>query len=419
MRHTLVLPCLLAALAAQPQFFTNVQPVFPPSGSQDFAPALNRSETVMIFSSNRAGGQGNYDLWEVRRPNVASPWGTPAPLTALNTPSADYEAGLSDDELELYFVSNRPGSLGYDIWVSTRASTSAAWGAPVNLGAVVNGAGRSLDDPQLTDDGLTLFYTSGESGGGDIYTVTRTARSQPWGNKAAFAPANDPSAFDHSPTPESNGHIVWFGSSRPGTGGWDVWVTWRDRGTNQWTAPIEVKELNTNTAEHNCWRRGVTGTFYFSRVVGGFDQIHVARPVMAEQQIDGSYGTSLLPRARPSWPTQVAWVRSQPWRIQTTLQFTVFDTRAALMPYVTAIGPRLAPAPIALPGWIGSLELDPSPFLVLGSGAIQNGLPAQFRVTAPNDPGLIGFSIIAQSAVVEVMVNRLVFTHVAELTFAQ
>lgn len=419
MHRTLVLLLAAGALGAQtPQFFTNVQAIFPATGSNDFAPSLNRAETWMVFSSDRAGGQGGYDLWEARRPNLAAPWGTPTPITALNSASTEYEPGLSADELELYFVSNRAGSLGtFDLWVATRPTPVSPWNPPVNVGPVVNGAGRSLDDPHLTDDGLTLFYTSGESGGGDIYTVTRPALNQPWANKAPFAPANSATYFDHSPTPESNGQIVWFGSARPGTGGWDIWVTWLDRATSQWTTPVEVTDLNTTGTEHNAWRRGISGSIYFSRVVGAVDQLFVADPTLAEQQIDGSNVRSLLPRARPTWPTQVAWVRSWPWAINTTLTFTVFDRRAAMVPYVTLVSSGLGPIPIALPGWVGSLELDVSLLVTLSQGVATNGLPAQYRILAPNDPGLLGFAITAQTATVDVAQNRLVFTHVAELRF--
>src|SRR5262245_42742447 len=59
----------------------------------------------------------------------------------LNTPSVDGCPIQSPDGLSIYMASNRPGGKGgLDIWVATRSSTSAPFGAPQNLGEPVNSA---------------------------------------------------------------------------------------------------------------------------------------------------------------------------------------------------------------------------------------------------------------------------------------
>ena len=53
----------------------------------------------------------------------------------LNTPFLDGCPIESPDGRSLYMASNRPGGLGgLDIWVASRESRDAPWGAPVNLG---------------------------------------------------------------------------------------------------------------------------------------------------------------------------------------------------------------------------------------------------------------------------------------------
>ena len=68
-----------------------------------------------------------------------------------------------------------PGSLGQDIWSSTRASTDEPWSAPVNLGAAVNTAAAE-SRPSLSWDGQTLLFgrAPGPEGMSDIYTSTRS-----------------------------------------------------------------------------------------------------------------------------------------------------------------------------------------------------------------------------------------------------
>ena len=110
---------------------------------------------------------------------------TPAvPISELNTPFDDEQPSIRRDGLEMFFVSNRPGSVvdpttglpSSDIWVSTRASTSDPWGPPVNLGPVINTAGLE-GRPALSFDGRSLyFFSNGHGGSGltDLFVSTRT-----------------------------------------------------------------------------------------------------------------------------------------------------------------------------------------------------------------------------------------------------
>jgi hypothetical protein len=96
----------------------------------------------------------------------------------LNTSSLDGCPIQSPDGLSLYMASNRPGGKGgLDIWVATRATTSASWGAPINLGEPVNSAADDFCPTPVGKKGL--FFVSREAlpgacGQGDIYYTHRT-----------------------------------------------------------------------------------------------------------------------------------------------------------------------------------------------------------------------------------------------------
>lgn len=97
----------------------------------------------------------------------------------LNTPSQDGCPIQSPDGLNLYLASNRPGGKGgLDIWMASRASTAAPWGAPQNLGEPVNSAADDFCPTPVGKGGL--FFVSREAlpgacGQGDIYFTYRTA----------------------------------------------------------------------------------------------------------------------------------------------------------------------------------------------------------------------------------------------------
>jgi hypothetical protein len=98
-------------------------------------------------------------------------------VPGVNTGFVEGQPNVRRDGLELFFFSNRPGSLGNDIYSASRASTADGWSTPVNLGPAVNGVTASSETrPSLSWDGTTLFFGSnraGSEGDADHYVTTR------------------------------------------------------------------------------------------------------------------------------------------------------------------------------------------------------------------------------------------------------
>ncbi len=137
-----------------------------------------------------------------------SAWGAPQKVDEvagnhadLNTASLDGCPIQSPDGLSLYQASNRPGGRGgLDIWVATRPSTSAPWGAPTNLGEPVNSAADDFCPTPVGKNGL--FFVSreplpGACGQGDIYYTHRTGAGG-WAepDRLLCSPAGPNSALD-------------------------------------------------------------------------------------------------------------------------------------------------------------------------------------------------------------------------------
>jgi hypothetical protein len=139
--------------------------------------------SVLYFSSTRPGGftaeapgalLGDSDLytstWD------GSVFGPAALVPGANSAFEDGQPNTRRDGLELFFYSNRTGTLGMaDIYAATRAKTSNEWSAPFNLGPNVNSAAAETR-PSLSWDGTTLYYGStrpGGEGSTDHYVTTR------------------------------------------------------------------------------------------------------------------------------------------------------------------------------------------------------------------------------------------------------
>ncbi len=104
------------------------------------------------------------------------------PIALLNDAAAnDIQPNVRKDGREVVFSSNRAGGEGgQDIWSSTRSSVDAPWSEPVNLGSTVNTT-WSESRPSFSSDAQQLLFGrvgpalsgEGESGMSDVYVTTR------------------------------------------------------------------------------------------------------------------------------------------------------------------------------------------------------------------------------------------------------
>jgi hypothetical protein len=130
------------------------------------SPTVSGDGLTLIFASSRSGGSGDYDLWMSMRATVHDPWDPPVNLVpSVNTGSWDAEVGLSADGLALVFSSDRAGGSGsYDLWMTSRKSRDDPWGPAVNLGAPVNTTAGEAS-VGLSADGKILYFASNRADG--------------------------------------------------------------------------------------------------------------------------------------------------------------------------------------------------------------------------------------------------------------
>ena len=95
----------------------------------------------------------------------------------INTENFDGGPSLSQDGMTLLFGAarlNRLGQLDEDIYIASREAAAMLW-SPQNLGPPVNSLGFGDYSPELSLDGLTLYFSSSRPGGfgeADLYVTT-------------------------------------------------------------------------------------------------------------------------------------------------------------------------------------------------------------------------------------------------------
>jgi len=134
--------------------------------------------TVLWGSTNRPGGAGGWDIWMSRRNGDG--WSAPVAVS-FDSAQNDFDPAFSADGRTVYFFSNRPGGFGGDdIWQVAFDPASATFGAPSNLGAAVNSAGDEWAPSPSPDGKILLFSTNGRGGAGRHDLFASTWRDGAW-----------------------------------------------------------------------------------------------------------------------------------------------------------------------------------------------------------------------------------------------
>jgi hypothetical protein len=135
---------------------------------------LSSDNNMILFTSNRPGGQGGFDIYQVRRLPDGS-WGLPKNLgPVINTPYDEKTPVLHPDGKTLFFASEGHNTMGkLDIFYS-HLKIDSTWSEPVNIGYPIN----TPDDDFFFVPTTTLnkaYYASSKyednMGRSDIYEI--------------------------------------------------------------------------------------------------------------------------------------------------------------------------------------------------------------------------------------------------------
>jgi hypothetical protein len=172
------------------------------------------------------------------------PWGPPQLVTALSHAADDDDPTFTADLLELYFNTER--GTDPDIWKSTRASSSDAWGPPVEEAAL-----NSLQietQPMIAPDGLTIWLSSDRAGQGltDIFISTRATRTSPWSTPTLVVELSSPS-YENAST-VINGALFMLMDRND-----QIHTTSRNMPSDPWGPVTPIAELNVSPINADGW----------------------------------------------------------------------------------------------------------------------------------------------------------------------
>lgn len=99
------------------------------SRATDLAPVVTLDETTLYYGRSETTSSPSRDVYVSRRASAAVPFGAPARVDELSTPSDEFASWASDDGCRLYFISNRAtgreggtpaAAAAHRLWVAER-----------------------------------------------------------------------------------------------------------------------------------------------------------------------------------------------------------------------------------------------------------------------------------------------------------
>lgn len=143
------------------------------SNFDDLMPHISENGKKLYFVSNRPGGYGGFDIWYCERDLKTNRWTKPVNLgPTINTEYDEITPFITKNHQKLIFSSNRPGGIGqFDIYVSNFNGLS--FDLPINLGKPFNSE-QNDESLKISDNNLWTYIASDRlaidaKGGYDIY----------------------------------------------------------------------------------------------------------------------------------------------------------------------------------------------------------------------------------------------------------
>ncbi len=204
-------------------------------GVVDVHASLTDDELTIYFGSNRSDPTSQtMHIYSATRPARDAAFTTPAPVGSTFSTEGESNPSVSPDGNTIYFDSLRPVPGGVqgspNIFTSTRANAAVVFPTGTKVG------GPGLISPSITDDGRVLYVADLSSGG--------LARFDKVGSGFGVAQPVDLQTTMSVTAPASRDDLALYLSSGDTIGN-DILVTKRTSTSKPFSGPTEVTELKT------------------------------------------------------------------------------------------------------------------------------------------------------------------------------
>ncbi len=202
--------------------------------NNEYSPVISPNGRYIVFQSNRPGGEGGMDIWISENKNYQNRtekpiWSEPLNFRELNTRGFEGPFSILFDSsgrpIEIYFTSlkdtqtGRTGLAGLNIYyvknLTNKNPAKDLWSKPEHLIRINTNFDEKM--PAISPDGKTLIFSSnrpGGFGGWDLWISTRDKLDGTWSEPINLGPKINTSANEIMPSFHFDGTSIFFSSDR-------------------------------------------------------------------------------------------------------------------------------------------------------------------------------------------------------------
>lgn len=223
----------------------------------DYAPVVNRDETILIFTSRRQEGNLNPDVFEDNFPyedifistKAEGEWGPAGNIgDFINTPYFESSLAISPDNKTGYFYYDENGG---DIYYSIR-NENGEWTDTQPMLEPINSPFKE-SSLTISPDGEMIIFSSNRPnaiGGSDLFYSIKDRRGR-WVTADNLGDVINTEYDEDFPFIDYDGKTLYFSSQgHKGMGGFDVFKSMYDSITGSWLPPVNVG-YPINTPDHD------------------------------------------------------------------------------------------------------------------------------------------------------------------------
>jgi hypothetical protein len=229
--------------------------------SEEYGVTLTDDLLEIFFISNRGGGVGGNDVWHAERSARTDPFGPPSALVEVSSASEEASPAISPDGLTLWVASTRQPGLGrMDVWRGTRPDRDAPFGAMENVEAL-NSEADDLPRPIGQADSILPIVSNRVDATYQTFFARRAGLD-------FVTPEPLTELWQVGTTMEdafltADGLFVFFKRAAPGQPG-DLFVAWRTSELEPFLEPIALAAVNSEGDERDPFVSSDRIRFFFS-----------------------------------------------------------------------------------------------------------------------------------------------------------
>jgi len=229
--------------------------------ANDDQPSLTEDLLEIYFSSQRPG-LGGGDVWFATRATRAERFAVPRPVLAASSTGTETSPAISRDGLTLWVGSDRAGGAGkLDIWRTTRSSRDSTWGPLVNV-TELNSEEDDIPRPLAQGDTVMPLASTREGGVYQVYLASRANVDAAFGAPEPLLELQREQSRVADPFLSEDGLFLFF--SRQGESSDDLYLAWRTRADQPFIDEIALSAVNTESGDHSPWVGADDTRFFFA-----------------------------------------------------------------------------------------------------------------------------------------------------------